>query len=351
MLTPPVQSNATAQIQNSGVPTASSVLISGTSTEGQILTGSYAYADPNSFAEGSSTFHWLEATSSTGTYAGITGATAKTYTLLSSDVGKYLEFRVIPVASVPPTTGTSTYSNPTSVSAPDSYPAASSVSISGSPTVGQLLTGSYAYSDAGNHAELGSVYAWLEASNASGTYNPISGATSLTYTLQSSDAGNYLEFEVTPQSTVATGSSTVSAFFGPIGAASSSPSLPAIASFTASPSSITAGQSSLLSWSVSNASSVTLSNGLGDVSNETSYTVAPSATTGYTLTATNPNGTTTANLTVTVTAPVASSGGGGGGGGTFLCARRINACSPCFGRRNVRNVTCPTRAAFDISHR
>lgn len=207
----PVQSNASSQIQNSGIPTASSVQISGTSTEGQVLTGSYTYADPNSFAEGSSTYHWLEATSSNGTYTSITGATNLTYTLLPSDVGKYLEFRVIPIAAVPPATGTSTYSSPTSLIAPDSYPVASSLMIVGNPTVGQVLTGSYVYSDTGSHAESGSQYEWLSSPNATGTYSPISGATSLTYTVSSTDALTYLKFQVTPQSTVATGISTQTA--------------------------------------------------------------------------------------------------------------------------------------------
>ena len=193
-----MQSNASAQVQNSGVPTASSILITGTSTEGQILTGSYTYADPNNFAEASSTYHWLEATSSSGTYVSIVGATGLTYTLLSSDVSKYLEFRVLPIASVPPTTGTSTYSSPTQAIAPDSYPVASSVMIVGNPSLGQTLTGSYVYSDAGSHAESGSQYEWLSATTATGTYSAIIGATSLTYTVATSDVGTYLEFQVTP---------------------------------------------------------------------------------------------------------------------------------------------------------
>lgn len=82
---------------------------------------------------------------------------------------------------------------------------------------------------------------------------------------------------------------------------------PTISSFTASPSSITAGGSTVLSWNVSNASSTSINNGVGTVSS-TSVTVNPAITTTYTMTATNPSGTTTANVTVTVT-PV--SGGTG----------------------------------------
>ena len=76
-------------------------------------------------------------------------------------------------------------------------------------------------------------------------------------------------------------------------------SAPTITSFTATPSSITAGQNSLLSWVVANASSTSINNGIGTVTG-TSVTVSPSATTIYTLSAVNPGGTTTANATVTV---------------------------------------------------
>jgi hypothetical protein len=76
---------------------------------------------------------------------------------------------------------------------------------------------------------------------------------------------------------------------------------PSISSFTASPSSITTGQSTLLSWSVSGTPAPTLSinNGVGTVTG-TSKSVSPSQTTTYILTATNSAGTATANTTVTV---------------------------------------------------
>jgi len=97
---------------------------------------------------------------------------------------------------------------------------------------------------------------------------------------------------------------------------SGSVGLPVINSFSANPSSITAGQSSLLSWTVTNASTTSLDNGIGNVTNETSTSVSPSQTTTYTLTATNGSGnSTTAQATVTVTASSGGSGGGGGGGG------------------------------------
>jgi len=75
---------------------------------------------------------------------------------------------------------------------------------------------------------------------------------------------------------------------------------PAIISFSAAPSEIMAGQRSTLTWSVSGANTVSLDNGIGDVSTLTSTSVSPAQTTTYTLTATNSAGSTTAVATVTV---------------------------------------------------
>ncbi len=94
------------------------------------------------------------------------------------------------------------------------------------------------------------------------------------------------------------------------GGGSSAPSggtTPTIASFSASVSAITLGGSSTLSWSVSNATSLSINNGVGTVAGS-SVTVSPTATTTYTLTATNASGSVTSTATVTVVAaPIISS--------------------------------------------
>ena len=74
---------------------------------------------------------------------------------------------------------------------------------------------------------------------------------------------------------------------------------PLIVSFTANPTSINAGQSSTLSWQVTNADSVTITT-LGTVALTGSQAVTPATTTTYTLTATHGNQTASANATVTV---------------------------------------------------
>lgn len=77
-----------------------------------------------------------------------------------------------------------------------------------------------------------------------------------------------------------------------------------VVSFTATPSTITAGGSTTLSWETSNATSVTIDPGLGSQPLNGSTPVSPTVTTTYTLTATGPGGTTTASAQVTVNLPM-----------------------------------------------
>jgi hypothetical protein len=74
---------------------------------------------------------------------------------------------------------------------------------------------------------------------------------------------------------------------------------PTVLSFTANPTSINSGQSSTLSWQVSNADSVSIS-GIGAVAAGGTTNVSPTTTTTYTLTAVKGTQTTTATVTVTV---------------------------------------------------
>lgn len=77
---------------------------------------------------------------------------------------------------------------------------------------------------------------------------------------------------------------------------------PVINYFTAEPTMVNSGQPSSLRWSVSEAATIEIDNGIGQVSPDGRRAVYPTATTTYTLTATNPGGTATATATVTVSA-------------------------------------------------
>jgi len=84
------------------------------------------------------------------------------------------------------------------------------------------------------------------------------------------------------------------------GCSGTPPSVPIINSFSADSLSITEGESSVLSWNVTDATSVTIDNGVGNVALSGTTTVSPITTTTYTLTATNMAGSVTAITTVTV---------------------------------------------------
>jgi len=75
------------------------------------------------------------------------------------------------------------------------------------------------------------------------------------------------------------------------------------ATFSAAPTSISAGQSSTLTWTSSNATTVSIDNGVGSQPLNGSIGVSPASTTTYTLTATGAGGTTTKTATVTVVQP------------------------------------------------
>jgi fibronectin type 3 domain-containing protein len=115
----------------------------------------------------------------------------------------------------------------------------------------------------------------------------LTASTQYTYTVDAYDAaGNH-----SAQSSSATAATQASSLTSP-----------SISSFTANPSTITSGNSSTLSWTVSGNPAPTLSinNGIGTVSGS-SVNVSPTATTTYALTATNSQGNATASTTITVT--------------------------------------------------
>jgi len=76
--------------------------------------------------------------------------------------------------------------------------------------------------------------------------------------------------------------------------------LPVINYFTASPSEIYAGSSTILSWDVTNATSASIDHGVGTVSISGNKLVSPGTTTVYTLTAANTTGYYTRAVTVYV---------------------------------------------------
>ena len=81
-------------------PTAAGVAFTGVLHSGQILTGSYTFADTDEGQggkEGVTTFRWLSADAIDGTYTAIEDETGKALTLTDDLEGKYIKFEVTPV--------------------------------------------------------------------------------------------------------------------------------------------------------------------------------------------------------------------------------------------------------------
>ncbi|ABW66962.1 RHS repeat-associated core domain-containing protein [Desulfosudis oleivorans] len=83
------------------------------------------------------------------------------------------------------------------------------------------------------------------------------------------------------------------------------PPKPEITSFTSTPASFAQGSTATLDWTTENADTVSIEPGIGPVDPDGSVTVAPDATTTYTLTAANAYGSVSETATVTVLVPPA----------------------------------------------
>jgi CubicO group peptidase (beta-lactamase class C family) len=83
-----------------------------------------------------------------------------------------------------------------------------------------------------------------------------------------------------------------------------------IDSFSASPTAIAGGGSSQLQWATTDATQVSIDNGVGTVPVDGSLTLSPAVTTTYRLTATGPGGSNTAEATITILPPPVIAGFG-----------------------------------------
>lgn len=94
-------------------------------------------------------------------------------------------------------------SNEMTLTIPETLPpVATGVNITGTPNVGETLTGAYTYSDPESNPEAGTTFRWLTSDELNGTYVEIVGETTQTYVVQGADIGMYIKFEVTPRSSV-----------------------------------------------------------------------------------------------------------------------------------------------------
>lgn len=201
--------------------------IKGTLAADEEIEADYTYSSVIGDAEGATAYEWL--LSSDGvTYNPISGAASKKYTLKDSDENQYIKVKVTPKSALGQATGAGMESDPVLVK---TLPKALNVSISGSATVGGLLTGSYTYSHKNGVTQNGSVYEWLISDTVNGTYSSVGNG--LTYSVRNADAGKYIKFRVTPKcdvepkegKTVETAATYVSAGGGGGGGGSSGSSI------------------------------------------------------------------------------------------------------------------------------
>lgn len=273
------------------------ITISGTPKVGNILTaGSGIEPSP---APSSTTGRWYRGTTP------IPGATAPTYLLTAADVTgdsvgriRYEETRKLagytPLVSESEsvTVTAADPTGPTGPTDPGMFTTGPTATISGIVKVGEELTAS-----TGTTSPLPDrfTYQWFAGTTA------ISGATGARYTPTSAQVGQRISVEVTARRegypSVSDRSSATAAV-----ASRNAPSL----SFGTSRSSVRLGEQADLSWSSTGATSVSAGGGWGSLKGLSgSESVKPGAlgVTTYTLSATNENGTTTAQVAVAATVP------------------------------------------------
>ena len=190
-------------------PVASAVSVTGSLNVNGVLTGHYTYSDKEGDIESGSAYQWYSATSIGGTYSAIPLETTINHIIAMGEQGMYFKFYVTPKAATGSLTGAT---NSSAAFGPaNSKPYADNVTVTGTASLGNTLTGHYNYHDADSDPEGTSKFQWYRETTA------IPGATSLTYILTSDDVDSRMKFEVTPVSSTGfpdTGNPVQSSFTG-----------------------------------------------------------------------------------------------------------------------------------------
>ena len=173
-------------------PVATAGAITGSLNVGGTITGHYTYSDTEGDIESGSTYQWYSSSTLAGTYTLIAGETSITHVIGSGEQGNYFKFHVKPYAVTGNSPGTEVSS--AGYGPANTKPSASGVNITGTVAIGSTLTGNYTYSDVNSDVEGVSTFKWFR----NGV--EISGSTSKTYVIVSTDEGYKFSFQVTPVS-------------------------------------------------------------------------------------------------------------------------------------------------------
>jgi hypothetical protein len=170
-----ISSAATLPVANVNDVPSGTITVSGTTTQGQILTASNSLSDADGL--GTIVYQW-ESSLDGVTWTSIAGATTATYTLKQSEVGRKMR------ALASYTDGFGTYeslsSGATVAVANVNHAPTGAVTVSGTATQGQVLTASNTLVDADGLGPIS--YQW-QSSNDGVTWTSIAGLTAATLTL------------------------------------------------------------------------------------------------------------------------------------------------------------------------
>ena len=173
-------------------PATGAPAISGTAQVGQTLAASTSgIADNNGLTSASYAYQWI---ANDGTSdSDIQDATSSTYTLVTGDVGKTIKVKVSFTDDAGNNEGLTSMATDSVVAAPASNsPATGAPTITGTVQVGETLTASTSgISDADGLTNVTYSYQWLSDRDSA-----IAGATSSTYTVQSTDNGKSIKVRV-----------------------------------------------------------------------------------------------------------------------------------------------------------
>jgi Ca2+-binding RTX toxin-like protein len=192
--------NASAAVANINDAPTNAPVISGTPTQGQLLTAA-AYVptgDIDGVAQGVPvSYQWVSSADNGTTWNAISGATNTSYTLTQAEVGKLVDIQATYVDLAGFTNvvlGTATTAVANINDAPTNAP-----SFSGTATQGQTLNAAtYIPQDLDGVAQGVPVsYQWVSSANNGITWNAISGATNTSFTLTQAEVGKLVNIQAT----------------------------------------------------------------------------------------------------------------------------------------------------------
>ena len=187
-----VESIKTSMITVDNISPTGTVTITGTVTEGEILTAENDLVDPNGPNTLICSYQWNR--TNNGNTENISGATQSTHTLTSDDVGSKIGVTATYTDDAGYLTTVESSKTITSVRAYNRVPTGS-VTITGTVTEGEILTAENDLVDLNGPDSLICSYQWHRTNN--GITENIDGADQITYTLTSDDVGSKIGVTVT----------------------------------------------------------------------------------------------------------------------------------------------------------